>query len=257
MIKTQENTNTFVTEDKNTQVSIQQSYLKSKYNFENLIVSQSNQLAYSVAKNICDNKEIEYNPFIVIGDSSLGKTHLVQSIKNYVAKNQLVIYISAEQFLNTYLKHIMQKTMDSFREKYRKCDILIMEDIQDLANKEGLEEELFYIIEDLLTNNKQIILTSNIHPNKIHSLNKRLLGRFVSGLISEIKPFDRATIMEIIKMKAKMHRVELTSDVIDYIAISADSNIYEIKGIVLKIKAYAQLMHAEIDLASVKKLLQY
>jgi len=253
MTKAQENTNQFTTEDQITKAPVQQSYLKNKYKFENLIISHSNKMAYTVAKNICDNEEIKYNPFIVVGSS--GKSHLVQSIGNHLINNKLVIYTTAEQFLNYFTNHIRNNTMSSFREKYRTCDILIIEDIQYLDNKEGTQEELFFTIEDLLTNNKQIILTSNIHPNQMYSLNERLLGRFVSGLIVEIKPYDMATKIEIIKMKAKIHTVELTNDIVGYIAISVNSNIYEIEGIVLKLKAYSQLMHAEIDMEFVKKLL--
>lgn len=255
MANTQKDKDGLISKEQIEQTSDQQSPLNNKYRFENLIVSASNQMAYSVAKSICDNEEVKYNPFIIVGDSCLGKSHLVQSIGNLLLNNKIVVAVSAEQFLNDFTNHIINSMMNSFREKYRKCDILIIEDIQYLANKEGIQEELFFTMEDLLANNKQIILTSSMHPNQIYSLNERLLGRFVSGLIVEIKPYDMATKIEIIKMKAKIHTVKLTSDVVDYIAKSVDSNIYEMEGMILKIMAYSQLMHTEVDLKSVKKLL--
>jgi len=235
----------------------QHSLLNPSHTFDNFMVGGSNQFAYAAVKSVSESAGEVYNPLFIYGGVGLGKTHLMQSAGN-VFQNQgkSVIYTSVEQFLNDFIRHVRNKTMPSFQEKYRKCDVLLIDDVQFLSNKEGIQEEFFHTFEALKGAGKQIILTADKHPKKIGGLEKRLQSRFEWGLVADIQPPELETKIAIIKKKCEINKVKLSNDIINYIATVIESNVREIEGILSKLHAYSQLMHIEIDLAFTKNVLR-
>ena len=236
---------------------IQHSLLNPSHTFDNFMVGGSNQFAYAAVKSVSEKAGEVYNPLFIYGGVGLGKTHLMQSAGN-VFQNQgkSVIYTTVEQFLNDFIRHVRNKTMDRFQEKYRKCDVLLIDDIQFLSNKETIQEEFFHTFEALKGTGKQIILTADKHPKKIAGLEKRLQSRFEWGLVADIQPPELETKIAIIEKKCEINKVKLTKDIINYIATVIDSNVREIEGILSKLHAYSQLMHVDIDLEFTKNVLK-
>ena len=236
---------------------IQHSLLNPSHTFDNFMVGGSNQFAYAAVKSVSEKAGELYNPLFIHGGVGLGKTHLMQAAGN-VFQNQgkSVIYTTVEQFLNDFIRHVRNKTMPSFQEKYRKCDVLLIDDIQFLSGKEGIQEEFFHTFEALKGVGKQIILTADKHPKKIGGLEKRLQSRFEHGLVADIQPPELETKIAIIKKKCEINKVRLTDDIINYIATVIESNVREIEGILSKLHAYSQLMHIDIDLAFTKNVLK-
>ncbi len=242
---------------KNTEVKISHSLLNPSQIFDTFMVGGSNQFAYSAVKSVSENAGTVYNPLFIYGGVGLGKTHLMQSAGN-VFENQgkNVIYTTSEQLLNDFVRHIRNKTMEKFQEKYRKCDVLLVDDIQFLSNKEGIQEEFFHTFEALRGDGKQIILTADKHPKKIGGLEARLQSRFEWGLVADIQPPELETKIAIIKSKCQINKVSLTPDIVNYIATVIDNNVREIEGILSKIHAYSQLMHVEVNLEFTKNILK-
>ena len=234
-----------------------QSLLNPSHIFDNFMVGGSNQFAYAAVKSVSEKAGELYNPLFIYGGVGLGKTHLMQAAGN-VFQNQgkVVIYTTVEQFLNDFIRHVRNKTMERFQEKYRKCDVLLIDDIQFLSNKEGIQEEFFHTFEALKGAGKQIILTADKHPKKIGGLEKRLQSRFEHGLVADIQPPELETKIAIIENKCEINKVTLTKDIINYIATVIESNVREIEGILSKLHAYSQLMHIDIDLQFTKNVLK-
>ncbi|MDQ1267407.1 MAG: chromosomal replication initiator protein [Campylobacterota bacterium] len=235
----------------------QHSLLNPSHTFANFMVGGSNQFAYATVKSVSEKPGELYNPVFIYGGVGLGKTHLMQAAGN-ILQNQgkIVIYTTVEQFLNDFIRHVRNKTMERFQEKYRKCDVLLIDDIQFLSNKEGIQEEFFHTFEALKGIGKQIILTADKHPKKIAGLEKRLQSRFEHGLVADIQPPELETKIAIIENKCKINKVVLTKDIIYYIATVIESNVREIEGILSKLHAYSQLMHVDIDLQFTKNVLK-
>jgi len=233
------------------------SLLTPSHIFDNFMGGGSNQCAYAAVKSVSEKAGQLYNPLFIYGGVGLGKTHLMQAAGN-VFQNQgkTVIYTTVEQFLNDFIRHVRNKTMERFQEKYRKCDVLLIDDIQFLSNKEGIQEEFFHTFEALKGAGKQIILTADKHPKKIGGLEKRLQSRFEHGLVADIQPPELETKIAIIENKCEINKVKLTKDIINYIATVIESNVREIEGILSKLHAYSQLMHVDIDLAFTKNVLK-
>ncbi|MDY0116037.1 MAG: chromosomal replication initiator protein DnaA [Sulfurimonadaceae bacterium] len=236
---------------------IQHSLLNPSHTFDNFMTGGSNQFAYAAVKSVSENAGKVYNPLFIYGGVGLGKTHLMQAAGN-VFQNQgkIVIYTTVEQFLNDFIRNVRNKTMERFQEKYRKCDVLLIDDIQFLSNKEGIQEEFFHTFEALKGAGKQIILTADKHPKKIGGLEKRLQSRFEWGLVADIQPPELETKIAIIEKKCEINKVKLSKDIINYIATVIESNVREIEGILSKLHAYSQLMHVEIDLSFTKNVLR-
>jgi len=233
------------------------SLLNPTHNFTNFMVGGSNQFAYAAVKNVSESAGQAYNPLFMYGGVGLGKTHLMQAAGN-VFQNQgkNVIYTTVEQFLNEFTRSIRNNTMERFREKYRTCDALLIDDIQFLTNKEAIQEELFHTYEALKSDGKQIIFTADKHPKKIAGLEARLQSRFEWGLVADIQPPELETKIAIIENKCELNKVVLTKDIINYIATVIESNVREIEGILSKLHAYSQLMHVDIDLEFTKNVLK-
>jgi len=244
-------------EIKKTEIKNTHSLLNPSQIFDNFMVGGSNQFAYAAVKSVSENAGNVYNPLFIYGGVGLGKTHLMQSAGN-VFENQgkNVIYTTSEQLLNDFIRHIRNKTMEKFQKKYRKCDVLLIDDIQFLSNKDGIQEEFFHTFEALRGDGKQIILTADKHPKKIGGLEERLQSRFEWGLVADIQPPELETKIAIIKSKCEINKVELTNDIINYIATVIDNNVREIEGILSKLHAYSQLMHVEINLEFTKNVLK-
>ncbi|MDX9744717.1 MAG: chromosomal replication initiator protein DnaA [Arcobacteraceae bacterium] len=236
---------------------VQHSLLNPSFSFDNFMVGGSNQFAYATVKSVSEKPGTLYNPVFIYGGVGLGKTHLMQAAGN-VLQNQgkVVIYTTVEQFLNDFVRHIRNLTMERFREKYRKCDVLLIDDIQFLSNKESIQEEFFHTFEALKGEGKQIILTADKHPKKIAGLEERLRSRFEHGLVADIHPPELETKIAIIENKCQINKVKLSKDIINYIATVIDSNVREIEGILSKLHAYSQLINVDIDLAFTKNVLK-
>ena len=233
------------------------SLLNPSHTFDNFMVGGSNQFAYAAVKSVSENAGNVYNPLFIYGGVGLGKTHLMQAAGNvFQNEGKVVIYTTVEQFLNDFIRHVRNKTMERFQEKYRKCDVLLIDDIQFLSNKEGIQEEFFHTFEALKGSGKQIILTADKHPKKIGGLEKRLQSRFEWGLVADIQPPELETKIAIIEKKCEINKVKLSKDIINYIATVIDSNVREIEGILSKLHAYSQLMHVDIDLKFTKTVLK-
>jgi len=240
-----------------TNKNIKQSLLNPSHSFDNFMVGGSNQFAYAAVKSVSEKPGSTYNPLFIYGGVGLGKTHLMQAAGN-VLQNQgkTVIYITLEQFLNDFTRSIRNKTMERFQEKYRQCDVLLIDDIQFLSGKDGLQEEFFHTFEALRGKGKQIIITADKPPKKIAGIEERLKSRFEWGLVADIQPPELETKIAIIERKCEINKVKLSKDIVNYIATVIDSSVREIEGILSKLHAYSQLMHVDIDIEFVKNVLK-
>lgn len=237
--------------------SPKQSMLNPAYTFNNFVAGSSNQFAYAAAKSVSEKPGHVYNPLFIYGGVGLGKTHLMQAIGNVMLlQDKTVIYTTVEQFVNDFTRHLRNQTMDRFKEKYRHCDLLLIDDVQFLSNKIQTQEEFFHTFETLRNDGKQIVMTADKPPKRIAGLEARLQSRFEWGLVADIQPPELETKIAIIKKKCEINRVDLGDEVINYIATVIDNNTREIEGILSKLHAYSQLMHQEITLDFAKNALR-
>jgi len=213
-----------------------------EYTFESFIVGPSNQFAYTVAKSVAENPGKNYNPLFIYGGVGLGKTHLLQAIGNYLKNSLKVLCITSEQFMNEFTENIRMKTSERFHEKYRNCDLLLIDDVQFFSGKERTQEEFFHTFNELYNQKKQICLTADRPPKKLHDLVDRLRSRFEAGLIIDIQPPELETKIEIIKKKCEINGIYLPDEIIEFIATKLDSNIREIEGMITKINAMSKIL---------------
>jgi len=237
--------------------NLQHSLLNPSHTFDNFMVGGSNQFAYAAVKSVCDKSGETYNPLFIYGGVGLGKTHLMQAAGNiFQDQGKIVIYTTSEQLLNDFIRHLRNQSMERFQKKYRQCDVLLIDDIQFLSNKDSIQEEFFHTFEALRNAGKQIIITADKHPKKIGGLESRLQSRFEWGLVADIQPPELETKIAIIEKKCEINKVKLSKDIINYIATVIESNVREIEGILSKLHAYSQLMHVDIDLNFTKNVLK-
>ena len=231
--------------------------LNPSYSFDNFVIGPSNQMAYNANLAVAKKPGVLYNPLFIYGGTGLGKTHLLQAAGNKAIKNgKSVIYVTIEQFMNDFTFSIKNKNMEHFREKYRKCDLLLIDDIQFLSGKEQTQEEFFHTFNELHNEKKQIIMTSDRQPSQIGGLVDRLKSRFEWGLIADIQNPELETKIAIIEKKSELNGIQLEKDVINYIATSLDNSIREIEGVLIRINASAHLLNQEINLELVQSLLK-
>lgn len=217
---------------------------KYEYTFDTFIVGSSNDFAYAACKAISNNQSGAYNPLFIYGQSGLGKTHLLSAIKNkLITDNKLknIIYVTGESFTNELISSFANESTNKFHGKYRKADILLVDDVQFIAGKERTQEEFFYTFNELYQMGKQIVLTSDRPPKDIKTLEDRLRTRFEWGLITDISTPDFETRMAIIKRKAELLNIEIPNEVSEFIANKLKTNIRQLEGAVKKIKAYKLL----------------
>ena len=230
----------------------------SEYTFENFIVGSSNKFAHSACLAVARNTNCEYNPLFIYGPSGLGKTHLLNSIINELSKNNpqvTLIYTKGEQFTNQMIESISHGSQSEFRQKYRKADVLLIDDIQFIAGKEATQEEFFHTFNELYEDNKQIILTSDRPPKDIKTLENRLKTRFESGLIADIQPPDFELRIAILKNKSKKMNVKIPDNVLVFIAENLKQNIRQLEGAIKRISARAFLSGDSVDLEMAKECL--
>ncbi len=223
--------------------------LNPSFTFESFIVGNSNQFAYTTAKSVSENPGAIYNPLFLYGGVGLGKTHLIQAIGNHqIFLGRKVIYTTFEQFMNKFTSHLRAQTMDRFREHFRECDVLIIDDIQFLSGKEQTQEEFFHTFNELHQAKKQIIITSDRQPHKIKGLVDRLRSRFEWGLMADIQPPELETKIAIIEKKCEIDGINLNKDIINFLASNMGHNIREIEGAIIKLNAYSGLMNQKLTL---------
>ena len=236
--------------------------LNPKYSFDSFIVGSFNELAHAAAFSLTDANNLgkEYNPFFVYGGVGLGKTHLVQAIGNSLIKkypNQIrVKYVSSEVFTSELINAIRKQKMEEFKKRYRKIDVLIIDDIQFLAGKEKTQIEFFHTFNALYEANKQIIISSDRPPKAIPTLEERLCSRFEGGMTVDISYPDLESRVAILKSKLENYELVLPDEIINFIASKIQKNIRELEGSLNKIVAFYQVNHVVPDLAKVKELLK-
>ncbi|MDY3113399.1 MAG: chromosomal replication initiator protein DnaA [Helicobacter sp.] len=234
--------------------------LNPSFTFNSFVVGNSNSFAFNVAKAVAQNQSTTYNPLVIYGNTGLGKTHLLNAIGNAnasVGKN--VIYTTSEQFLNDFLLHIRNgpTAMERFREKYRACDYLLIDDIQFLSGKDQIQEEFFHTFNELKENNKQIVLTSDRLPKDMKGLEERLKTRFTSGLLADIQPPELETKINIIRSKCELDGIFLDDKIIYFIAANINDNIREIEGVLVKLNFSMNVTNIqEISIDFVKDILK-
>ena len=231
--------------------------LNPSLTFDNFIVGPSNQYAFSSAGAVAKKPGSSYNPLFIYGSSGLGKTHLLQAIGNQALHfGYSVIYTTSEQFLNDFIYNIKNKTSDRFRQKYRECDFLLIDDIQFLSGKEQTQEEFFHTFNELHSLNKQIVMTSDKPPKKIAGFEDRLKSRFEWGLIADVQAPGLETKISIIQKKCELDGVDLSSDIINYIATNMGDNIREIESAIINLNAHAKMLSQEITLDFAKHVMK-
>jgi len=231
--------------------------LNLSYTFDSYVVGNSNQYAYTIAKSVAKKPGIIYNPAFIYGPTGLGKTHLLHAIGNYSQANgKIVIYATIEQFMNDFTYNLRNQSMERFREKYRNCDILLIDDAQFLSNKIQTQEEFFHTFNELHSAGKQIILTSDKPPKSINGLEERLQSRFEWGLIADIGLPELETKIAIINKKCELDGISLNSDIVNYIASNMGDNIREIESAIINLNAYASLMRQEITFEFAKNVMK-
>jgi len=233
--------------------------LNPKYNFNSFIVGPFNELAYAVAQAIITNPGQNYNPFFIYGGTGLGKTHMIQAIGNTIKikhPEKKVYYVSLEKFAIDYINSIQNKNPNSFKEKYRKYDVIIMDDIQFISGKDKTQEELFHLFNTLYEKDKQIIFSSDKHPNFISGLEERLQSRFASGMTVQIVEPDYESRVAIIKAKFESTNCIIEPEVISYLAESLEGNIRELEGSLNTVICQSQLKNKSLSLNEVKTLIK-
>lgn len=222
-----------------------------EYTFDNFIVGSSNKFAHAACVAVAKMPAKNYNPLFIYGPSGIGKTHLLYAITNYLREqnpNVKVIYIKAEDFTNQMIDCLSRQAMPEFREKYRDCDVLLIDDVQFIAGKVSTQEEFFHTFNALYEGRKQIILTSDRQPHEINKLEERLRSRFEWGLIADIQSPDLELRIAIIKKKAEQVGIEIPEDVLAFLAENLRSNIRQIEGAIKKLAARVLLFEEKIDM---------
>jgi chromosomal replication initiator protein len=220
------------------------SHFNAKYVFSTFVIGKSNEFATAAAKAVAENPSQSYNPLFLYGGVGLGKTHLLHAIGHEILRTRpglRVLYLAAEQFVNELINSIRFDRMPEFRERYRTIDVLLIDDIQFIANKERTQEEFFHTFNTLYTSQKQIILTSDSSPRNIPTLVERLRSRFEWGLIADIQPPDLETKVAILQRKAYLENIHLPDDVAEFIAQQVKSNIRELEGLLNRVLAFSSL----------------
>ena len=218
--------------------------LNPRYTFDDFVIGASNRFAHAAAQRVAETPARSYNPLFIHGDSGLGKTHLLHAIGHYVQDNfprHHVRYVSTETFMNEFVDAIRANSGLAFKRRYRECDVLLVDDIQFMENKEGLQEEFFHTFNSLYEASKQIVISSDRPPKSIATLEDRLRSRFEWGLITDVQPPELETRLAILRKKAEGDRDHPPDDVLELIATHVKDNIRELEGALIRVTAFASL----------------
>ena len=232
--------------------------MNPRYTFETFVKGASNQFALAAALRVAETPGRSYNPLFIYGAAGLGKTHLLHAIGHYVHRHyqhDVVRYVSTETFLNEYVDGIRTNTIANFKRRYRDIDVLLIDDIQFMEGKEGLQEEFFHTFNSLHGANKQIVISSDRMPDAIPTLEERLRGRFKWGLITDIQPPDLETRLAILRNKAERDHSPVPAETLEFIASRITTNIRELEGALIRVTAYASLNNVPISTHLAEQLL--
>ncbi|MCZ4511494.1 chromosomal replication initiator protein DnaA, partial [Streptomyces sp. ActVer] len=225
--------------------------LNPKYLFDTFVIGASNRFAHAAAVAVAEAPAKAYNPLFIYGESGLGKTHLLHAIGHYARSlypGTRVRYVSSEEFTNEFINSIRDGKGDSFRKRYREMDILLVDDIQFLADKESTQEEFFHTFNTLHNANKQIVLSSDRPPKQLVTLEDRLRNRFEWGLITDVQPPELETRIAILRKKAVQEQLNAPPEVLEFIASRISRNIRELEGALIRVTAFASLNRQPVDL---------
>lgn len=233
--------------------------LNPKYTFDTFVVGNSNRFAHAACYAVGESPSRAYNPLFIYGGVGLGKTHLMQAIGHHILKkypSYSVTYVSSEQFTNELISSIKDDNTSGFRNKYRNIDVLLIDDIQFLAGKERTQEEFFHTFNTLYESNKQLVISSDRPPRNIPTLEDRLRSRFEWGLITDIQPPDLETRIAILRKKAQTENLNISYDILDYIANYIESNIRELEGALIRLAAYATITNKPLNMETASEALK-
>lgn len=233
-----------------------QAHLNPNYHFDRFVVGPSNRFAHAAALAVAQNPSNSYNPLYIYGGVGLGKTHLMQSIGNYIQENtsaSKMTYLSAERFMNEMISAIAHRQQPVFRERYRQVDVLLLDDVHFLVGKTGTQEELFHTFNALYESQKQIVISSDCPPGQLQGIEERLKSRFQWGLIADIHPPELETKVAILHKKAEAYEVILPDDVALFIGTHMGSNIRELEGCLMRLIAFSSFKGQPITLDLAKQ----
>jgi chromosomal replication initiator protein len=224
--------------------------LNKRYTFDSFVIGASNRFAHAAALAVAETPARAYNPLFIWGESGLGKTHLLHATGNYAHKlfpGMRVKYVSTEEFTNDFINSLRDDRKVAFKQSYRDIDVLLVDDIQFIEGKEGIQEEFFHTFNTLHNANKQIVISSDRPPKQLATLEDRLRTRFEWGLIADVQPPELETRIAILRKKAQMERLDVPGDVLELIASSIERNIRELEGALIRVTAFASLNKTPID----------
>ena len=233
-------------------------HLNPQYTFDRFVIGASNRFAHAAALSVAETPAKSYNPLFIHGGAGLGKTHLLHAIGNYVRENfpaRHVRYVSTETFMNEFVDAIRTNTTTAFKRRYRQCDVLLVDDIQFMENKEGLQEEFFHTFNSLHEASRQIVITSDRPPKSLATLEDRLRSRFLMGLITDVQPPELETRLAILHKKAGAERAEIPDEVLGFIAVHVKDNIRELEGALIRVSAVASLNREPLTLEVAERVL--
>ena len=233
--------------------------LNPRYTFENFVIGPFNEIAHAASQSVIKNPGHVYNPLFVYGNTGRGKTHLIQAVGNQIKilhPNKKVYYLTSERFGSEFFVAINEGKVQQFKDRYRKYDVMIMDDVQFFSNKEKFQEELFHFFNTFHDTGRQLIFSSDRHPNIIPGIEDRLRGRFSVGMIVDIPEPDNESRMAIVRTKCGVHNITLSTEVVEYVASAIEDNIREIEGIINVIACQTQLRNRELSINEIKNILK-